>query len=298
MTLKIVLVGNNVKLNLEKGKQSTRSRGQVSSKQFMTSIKSLILALLAAVVIAQRVIIPACWVDEIPESKAQHPLRTPRKMETCPAYIMDFRCRRGKRGPPGERGPLGADGLDGKQGPMGPPGVPGSKGEKGLQGPPGPDGIQGIPGVQGLQGEQGIQGQQGPTGNQGSTGVIGNQGSQGVTGPSGPSNVRMDHGYFYFSQAETDNYTLESGELVPFNTNGPYTNTTYYHGTTLIPDATDPNALSYFYIRVLLTGTYRIDWIAFCQQDIEFTLAINDAMTNQRFTLFPTRTILSVILFP
>lgn len=256
-------------------------RGRALNKP--SQMQRAIFLALAAISFAERIIIPSNLVEsQIDFGSIKRP-RAPRKLEACPAYILDFRCPRGKRGPPGERGAEGSPGPDGKQGPQGPPGPVGPRGPLGQ---PGPQGEPGDPGPEGPQGPQGEQGDQGLIGLKGDTGPVGVQGlvgEVGPIGPAGPLNVQVDHAFFYHRQAENDVLIINGGQPLPFNTNGPYSIDTFFHPLNDISDPLNPAALNNSVIQVLKSGTYRIDWLAWGQQELVLTLFVNGIQTDQTF---------------
>lgn len=243
--------------------------------------KNILATVIVSMAAAERIIVPASMVEDELIKTSKH--RTPRKMEPCPAYILDFRCPRGKRGPPGERGPQGEPGKAGERGPMGPPGPPGPKGPKGPTGAQGPQGDQGAQGAQGAEGIQGEVGPQGDKGDTGAQGIKGETGPVGEQGPAGPLNTQVEHAYFLYRQDETDVFLFSEGQLMPFNLNGPYTNTTFQHVTYDVTDPSFPELHNNTVVKILQDGTYRIDWITWGQQALEVTLFINNSETNQHF---------------
>jgi len=236
--------------------------------------KMWIMSWLFQALLADQLVYKADVANAYPECKLEQRY-VPRKLNPCPAYILDFRCPRGDRGREGKRGVKGTDGMSGTPGPQGPLGPPGIDGAPGPQGPPGSTGLKGPKGVQGLLGMAGLTGPLGVQGPVGLIGLAGPQGLTGVVGPAGPLNIVLPHAYFYYQQSITNVYSLNQGSSAPFNMNGPYTSDTYSHSTTS-PGWTD--------ITVLKSGAYRIDFISWGQQSLEMTIYLNGLNTGQRFS--------------
>ncbi len=200
--------------------------------------------------------------------------RLPRKLEPCPAYILDYRCPRGKRGHSGERGPQGPDGKLGARGPVGPPGPPGPKGQPGPQGYAGPQGPTGLQGFKGPDGQPGYPGANGPQGAQGEPGEAGEAGPQGPEGAAGTADLVFDYAYFY---NQANKIKIDDLDFLEFNMNGPYVASTYFHNNT------DPEESKK--ILVLKDGVYRIDFIAWAQLANRIEAYINGLPTGQVFSV-------------
>lgn len=204
----------------------------------------------------------------------------------CPAYILDYRCPRGKRGPPGDTGHIGEAGItgipgpQGPVGPRGPVGPPGSAGPAGLPGNPGPDG---GPGPQGPVGDQGPVGEIGLTGPSGATGP---KGETGVEGAPGPLVVKLSYAYFYNDASSL--IMSNTSPVVPFIKNGPYDPDVYAHDP-----ANDP-----YSILVKEDGTYRIDFLSWCQQGIGFRVTLNGIGTDMVFFTNNNRQMFMECLMP
>lgn len=243
--------------------------------------------LLVQAVLAEVRVYKADLVDQHPECKVQQAVQPRKQTVVCPAYILDFRCPRGARGPDGTRGEKGPDGPPGAPGPMGPPGPRGMDGAPGAQGPAGdqgPDGPKGFIGPKGATGSQGAQGATGATGAKGETGI---KGEMGATGPAGPIDSQLQHAFYYYSQPEETVLILTEGDRLPFNSQGPFSPSTYFH------DPTSPNWTD---IIVLQNGTYRIDFIAWGQQDLNVAYYVNDVVTPFMFSTGNNRQLQGQIL--
>lgn len=234
-----------------------------------------LLLLLVQAIVAEVRVYKANLVDQHPECKIQQQAVPRKQAYVCPAYILDFRCPRGPRGPDGARGEKGPDGPPGAPGPMGPPGPPGPDGAPGPQGPAGDQGIQGVKGPTGPQGDTGPQGNQGATGATGPKGDTGPKGETGAVGPAGPLDSQLSHGYFYYQQPVDVVLKIQPDQKLPFNTQGPFSPLVFFHNTT-DPAWTD--------IIVLQDGTYRMDFIAWGQQDLELTFFLNNTRTPFTFS--------------
>lgn len=244
-----------------------------SGAELKMKILGLTAGLFTFVLAAESLLYPAVIVDNFEECKAQ--LQIPRRLTPCPAYILDFKCPRGQRGREGARGPKGPVGIPGAPGLQGPQGPPGSAG---TPGPQGPDGPMGDPGVEGVMGTQGPIGPIGLTGPIGITGPIGDQGpvgAAGPTGPAGPVGVILDYAFFYYTQLSATVLPIAQFGLIPFNTQGPLLPSTFLH---------NPVGLLNTQITIQLNGTYRLDFLSFCQNALELTVYVNGTSTGQGFS--------------
>lgn len=230
-------------------------------------ILSILSGLLAAT-LAEVLLFPAETVEQREDCKAQ--VHIPRRLASCPAYILDFKCPRGKKGKDGPRGLQGPPGIPGASGPQGPPGPPGLDGAPGPQGPDGPMGDLGPEGLIGIQGVTGPIGLQGPIGLTGAIGDQGVVGDVGPIGPPGPVDAILDYAFFYYSQLFTDSLSLNQFDIIPFNFQGPFVASTYVYTASQIV--------------VQLNGTYRIDFISYSQEAVEVTVYVNGTTTGQAFS--------------
>jgi len=88
---------------------------------------------------------------------------------------------------------------------------------------------------------------------------------------------------------------LSQGDQAPFNTDGPYVNTCYFHALNQFSDISNP--LNYSVIQVLKDGTYRIDWITWGQQSSQFTMYVNGLATDQKFSVGNNRQLIGELKY-